>query len=131
MLNIISTIAMTLTTWALIAINISLLNKNKRLIDTLKEKNNCIEYLMDILVQHEYFDKNTYKSLYNAAYGYLKNMNYDIDGISFDVIPFAIFETLMKSKGYKRPIDDIFFVDHDEFFLFEHGDDSYVIEVFW
>lgn len=138
MLNIISFIVLLICTWVLVASNIGLLRKNERLIDTndrlldaLNYKNHCIDELMDVLVQHQYFDKNTFKSLYNAAYGYLVSDGYDMDGIQFDITSFKLFEILMKSKGYKRPIDDIFFVDHDEYIPFEYDGDSYVIEVFW
>lgn len=131
MLNIISFISLLLCSWALIFANISLLKKNERLLDLLNDKNQCIDHLMDILVQHEYYDKNSFKSLYNLAYGYLVSNGYDMDGIDFNVTSFEIFEILMKSKGYKRPVDDIFFVDHDEYFTFDYNGDSYVIEVFW
>lgn len=131
MLNIISFIVLLICSWALIAANIALLKKNERLLDALNDKNQCIDHLMDVLVQHQYFDKNTFKSLYNSAYGYLVSNGYDVDGLEFEVTSFKLFEILMKSKGYKRPIDDIFFVDHEEYIPFEYNGDSYVIEVFW
>lgn len=137
MVNIISFIAMVICCWVLVASNIALLRKNERLIDTndrlldaLNNKNQCIDHMMDVLVQHQYFDKNTFKSLYNSAYGYLVSNGYDVDGLEFEVTSFKLFEILMKSKGYKRPIDDIFFVDHEEYIPFEYNGDSYVIELF-
>lgn len=131
MLNIISFIVLLICSWALIASNIALLKKNERLLDALNDKNQCIDNLMDILVQHEYFDKNSFKSLYNAAHEYLVSMNYDVDGLEFEVTSLGLFEILMKSKGCERPIDDIFFDDHEEYIPFEYNGDSYVIEVFW
>lgn len=130
MVNIISFIVLLICTWALVAANIALLKKNERLLDALNNKNHCIDDLMDVLVQHEYYDENTFKSLYNAAYGYLVSNGYDVDGLEFEVTSYKFFEILMKSKGCKKPIDDIFFLDHDEYIPFKYNGDSYVIEVF-
>ena len=131
MLNIISFIVLLICSWALIDANITLLRKNERLLDALNDRNHCIDDLMDVLTQHEYYDENTFKSLYNAAHEYLVSDGYNIEDVEFNITSFRIFEILMKSKGYKRPIDDIFFVDHEEYIPFEYNGDSYVIEVFW
>lgn len=131
MVNIISFIVLLLCCWAQIFSNICLLKKNVRLIDLLNEKNRCIEHLMDILVQHGYYDKNTFGELYNAALEHLKSINVDTDNLTFDVKSIELFETLMKSKGCKRPVDDILFIDHEEFIPFEYNGNSYVIEIYW
>ena len=56
---------------------------------------------------------------------------YEVEDLEFEVISLGLFEILMKSNGCKRPIDDIFFTDHDEYIPFEYNGDSYVIELFW